>query len=606
MKERNWCGSFSPDGKRFCYLRDVDNTGNNWDVFIADFPVDHEQPVVKQYGKRLTKTGNVKLYSDWSPDAKWITYGQLNRPQRHFDVWIVSPENGEQPINLTASVKTHPKSMGYAVLDVSMESVDRAVARGNRIALMISLIFTGIGVLSAIVLVRNIVRPVKTLAVAAGRVAEGDINYKVTVSRGDEIGMLAESFNKMTDRLKASMDKIKTHSRDLEKAYRELESLDRAKDDFLSLVSHELRTPLGSMLLHAEMLLNKRVNTEEKQAHYHQTIVDQCKRLTRLVSDVLDLSKIEAGRMDLDIQPFLLREAISDIYSVMLPLLQKKNLGFDYDSVPGNIWLRGDRDKIVEVLTNIITNAVKFTPEGGSIDVSITSDSAMGTIAVRDTGIGIPEEDISKVFDRFSQLEKVDHHSEGTGLGMTISKSIVELHGGTIWIESTEGKGTTVYFTLPVNEQPQGPAKRGSSGTHIYEMTKSSADESKPVTILIVDDERSYREAIADCVRSAGYKTREASSGSEGLRLAEETIPSLIILDVMMPDVSGLDVCRILRERQDTREIPIVMLSARGQLKEKDEGLTAGADRYITKPFDYDDLILTIGELIGGDVQQKD
>jgi DNA-binding response OmpR family regulator len=123
----------------------------------------------------------------------------------------------------------------------------------------------------------------------------------------------------------------------------------------------------------------------------------------------------------------------------------------------------------------------------------------------------------------------------------------------------------------------------------------------KSSMLLIVDDERSYREAIADCVRNAGYGAMEASNGSEALRLAEEAQPSLIILDVMMPDLSGLDVCRILRGKPETKDIPIVMLSARGQLKEREEGLAAGADRYITKPFDDDDLMLTIGELTGGD-----
>jgi len=602
MEERHWSGSFSPDGKRFCYLRYADNTTNDVDVYVADFPVDYSKPVSEQYGIRITTTGNYKLYTDWAPDGSLITFGQLTHPQRYFEVWIVSPEKGAQPINLSADIETYNKLVGYAVLDITMESVNRAVARGNRIALAISLFFTGIGALCAIVLVRTIVRPVKTLADAAGKVAEGNLDQTVIIKRDDEIGMLAEAFNRMTGRLRESIRKIESHSRDLEKAYHDLESLDRAKDDFLSLVSHELRTPLGSMLLHAEMLLNRRVHSEKKQAHYHETIVNQCKRLARLVDDVLDLSKIEAGRMELALQPFLLRELLSDVYSILLSSLRKKNLRFTYDDVSQDIWLMGDRDKIVEVLTNIVTNAVKFTPQGGGIRVTLATGDGMGTVAVSDTGIGIPADDIPKVFDRFSQLEKVDHHSEGTGLGMTISKSIVELHGGTIWIESEEGKGTTVSFTLPLAESPRGhlgPSRKTDATQSGSELSGKSP--SKAALVLIVDDEKSYREAIADCVRNAGYDTLEASNGSEALLLADEAQPSLIILDVMMPDLSGLDVCRLLREKSDTRDIPVIMLSARGQIKEKEEGLAAGADRYITKPFDYDDLILTIDELTGGD-----
>jgi signal transduction histidine kinase/ActR/RegA family two-component response regulator len=603
LQDVHVCGCFSPDGTRICYIRGKRTYEGDWDVYIADFPVDVKKPLSEQYGRRLTYTGNKKWWIDWSPDGSLITYGQLMRQQSTYDVWIVSAKGDAPPENLTAAVETHKKRLGYVVLDVSLASVNRAIAGSNKVALTLFLILTGIGICCAIVMVRNIVRPVKTLADAAGKVAEGDLDLQVPVSRNDEIGVLAESFNRMTGRLKTSIEDIETRNRDLEKAYHELESLDSAKDDFLSLVSHELRTPLGSMLLHAEMLLKRQVTTREKQAHYHETIVNQCKRLTRLVNDILDLSKIEAGRMELHIQPFSLRELISDIYSVLSVSVHKKNLRFDYETVPVDIWLKGDRDKIAELLTNIITNAIKFTPEGGSIIVSLSTDGITGTIAVRDTGIGMRQEDIPKVFDRFKQLEKVDHHTEGSGLGMTISKSIVELHGGTIWIESAEGKGTTVFFTLPVTERPQEPEGLPAKSTSLHSGIKEgSKTGQKSPLLLIVDDERSYREAIADCVRNHGYGAMEASNGSEALRLAEEAQPSLIILDVMMPDLSGLDVCRMLRKKPATKKIPIVMLSARGQVKEREKGLAAGADRYITKPFDDDDLILTIGELTGGDV----
>ncbi len=602
LQDMHFCGCFSPDGTRICYLRRVRTIRDEWDVFIADFPVDTTKPVSEQHGRRLTYTGQIKSWTDWSPDGSLISYGQRTTEQPNYDIWIVSAKGDKPPENLTAGVETYKKRMGYVVLDVSTAGVNRAIAGGNRIAAALSLLLTGIGILCAVVMVRNIVRPVKTLADAAGKVAEGNLNSQVPVSRDDEIGALAESFNRMTGRLKDSMQKIETHSRDLEKAYHDLESLDRAKDEFLSLVSHELRSPLGSMLLHADMLLKKQVPTEEKQAHYHETIVNQCKRLTRLVNDILDLSKIEAGRMELNIQPFSLRKLLSDVYSVLSASIQKKNLRFDYTAVPDRVWLKGDRDKIAEVLTNIITNSIKFTPEGGSISVAASTTGGTGTVAVRDTGIGIPEEDIPKVFDRFSQLEKVEHHAEGSGLGMTISKSLVELHGGKIWIESAAGNGTTVFFTLPAAESQRETAGLPEKTSYAKAGVMNRDEPGRMVPLLlVVDDERSYREAIADCVRNAGYAALEAADGNEALRLAEEARPSLVILDVMMPDLSGLDVCRILREKPETKDIPVIMLSARGQIKEKEEGLKAGADRYITKPFDNESLMLAIGELLGGD-----
>ena len=220
-------------------------------------------------------------------------------------------------------------------------------------------------------------------------------------------------------------------------------------------------------------------------------------------------------------------------------------------------------------------------------------------IAIKDTGPGIEEEKIPKVFDRFSQLDDINHHSEGTGLGMAISKSIIERHGGTIWIESNLGKGTTVFFTVPVAEKCPEPAIDTGS-EDMRDIEKAEKPEHKPemIKILIVDDEISYRQAIADCVQDAGYESLEAVGGNDALSMVHEHRPVLIILDVMMRGLSGLDVCRILREDPETSAIKIIMLSAWGQEKEKEKGLEAGADRYMTKPFDYMELIKAIQELL--------
>ncbi len=251
--------------------------------------------------------------------------------------------------------------------------------------------------------------------------------------------------------------------------------------------------------------------------------------------------------MQFTFEALAVRELLSDIYSSMRSSLDRKGLHFDCESLPDDICLRGDRDKITQVLTNIILNAIKFTPEGGSINVSFTRNMKMGTVVVKDTGKGIRREDIQKVFDRFSQLEDIDYHSEGTGLGMTISKSIIEGHGGTIWIDSELDKGTTVSFTLPLIEKPHESFLRKDSYV-LPNVEKSVKSPRKTISkkLLIVDDEISYRQAIADCVKSSGYESIEASNGHEALRMVREYRPVLVILDVMMRDLSGLNVCRML------------------------------------------------------------
>lgn len=277
-------------------------------MFVADFTGEGRlQTNETNYGTQLTFTGGEKGFVDWSPDGKWIAYVEgVNIGHRGEGIWIVPSEGGD-PINLTGSLQTRRKMVGFAVLDVSMNSLNRAIANGNYIALIITTIMTGIGAICAIVLVRNVVHPVDNLEKAVSKVADGDLDQKVSIQRSDEIGSLAKSFNRMTHQLKTALKDIKSRNRELEKAYKELETLDKAKDDFLSLVSHELRTPLSSILLSSQMLLRGQVDSEEKKTAYIATIVDDSKRLTRLINDVLDLSKIEAGRMTFTIESLNIR-----------------------------------------------------------------------------------------------------------------------------------------------------------------------------------------------------------------------------------------------------------------------------------------------------------
>jgi len=450
------------------------------EVFIVDTVgviVAHQDTT--RIGKRIESAAEL----DTLPEQKWlptkrkniwrtITLIEIERTAAGSDEKLLfpPPENVDHP-EKTETRESYKEKLGYVILDVSLESMNRALTVSTRWAVIITLFMIFGGVLAVVYLVRSVAVPIYNLADATRAVAQGDLDQTVPVQRKDEIGILADSFNNMIRQLKASREKIEAWNRELEakvaertkeleekhneleKAYDALKTLDKAKDDFLSLVSHELRTPLSSILLYSEMLLDGVADGEESRVEFLSTIVENCKRLTRLINDVLDLSKIEAGRMLFKLEELNFQELLVETLSGIRPAIESKGIKFSQENVEKGLPLWGDRDKIIQVLTNVISNAIKFTPESGNISVSFTNQGKMVLITVRDTGKGIKKEDIPKVFDRFSQLESIDHHSSGTGLGMTISKSIIERLNGEIWIESEFGQGTAVFITLPRAER---------------------------------------------------------------------------------------------------------------------------------------------------------
>jgi len=424
------------------------------------------------YSARLDSS----LPRQWLPTEReniWRTVEliEIERHQTESDETTLfsSPRNSS---NVNASPgSSYLEELGYVVLEVSLESMNRAVAAGTRRAVLITLVMLFAGALATVYMVRKVAVPIYRLVDATKRVAEDDLDQEVKVGRSDEIGVLASSFNHMTRQLKVSRARIEAWNRELEakvaartreledkhyeleRAYEALKTLDKAKDDFLSLVSHELRTPLSSVLLYSEMLLDGMDDSKNTRKEFLAIIVENCRRLTRLINDVLDLSKIEAGRMPFKLVELEFENIVAETLSGLRPTIDAKRIKFSSRVLDRGFRLWGDRDKVIQVLTNVISNAAKFTPELGSVAITLESNGRMGRISVRDTGKGIRKEDIPKVFERFSHLESIDYHTEGSGLGMTISKSILEKLNGEIWIESEVGVGTTVFITLPKADQ---------------------------------------------------------------------------------------------------------------------------------------------------------
>lgn len=402
--------------------------------------------------------------------------------QRDDEEFLFSPM-ADPPTDGPDSVlfSSHVQPLGYVVLDVSLERMNRELAGSIRRALLVTTLMILAGVLLVFFSVRRIVQPVFMLASATRDIAKGYFGRTIPVDSRDELGVLADSFNRMSRQLKDSRDNVETLNRELEervaestaelknryqeleKTFAELKSLNSAKDDFLSLITHEFRTPLGSIQLFSEMLLKGIDSTDTRRADFLATIIKNCRRLSRLINDILDISRIEAGQMQFDFRQFDLQAAAEETLFSLKPLLERHRMICRCTFSDGAINIVSDRDRVVQVLTNILTNAIKFSPDKGTIVIEITRKAGEVVISVRDSGKGIRPEDIPKVFDMYSQFENIREKSLGSGLGMTISRLIVEHLGGKIWLFSKPGQGTTVHFTLPlVPEESNGDREEES------------------------------------------------------------------------------------------------------------------------------------------------
>ncbi|MFC1492952.1 ATP-binding protein [candidate division KSB1 bacterium] len=376
----------------------------------------------------------------------------------------------------TTAMEIESRLIGIAWVGVSTKNLNAAIDRITRTGIIITAAIILPGIFFTIILMtRFITKPLHSLMHATEFVASGDLDYQVKVDRKDEIGILAKSFNQMTEELKKSRKKIegwnkvlefrvmkrteelsrknlelKKYSNELQNAVEELTTLDKSKDVFLALVSHELRTPLSSIVAYTEVLLDDMADTKEEEKEYLNIIKNESDRLTRLINDVLDISKMEAGRMPFDFRTHELNGMINSSVTGLTSLANKKDIVIFNNLENSDILVNVDADKIIQVISNLISNAIKFSPDNASIIISGKENKNMVEIAVADKGIGIRKKDFEKVFDKFRQIEDVKHHSEGTGLGMPISKLIIENHNGKIWFDSKINKGTTFYFTLPL------------------------------------------------------------------------------------------------------------------------------------------------------------
>jgi signal transduction histidine kinase len=367
-----------------------------------------------------------------SSAATGSAIGENLRHRKVLSAWAVVPTSGWRVF------VEQPESAAFAPLSGKIWKTALLIAA-----------FVAVAVGLSILLARRLVRPIKRLQVAAEAIGAGAYDERIELDRKDELGALASAFNVMAERVQELIGGLERRVAERTKA---LEIASKHKSDFLANMSHELRTPLNAIVGFSQVLKQKLFGqVNEKQEEYLDDILSSADHLLALINDILDLSKVEAGQVELEVGLFSLREALERGVVMVRERASKNGVRLQLELDPSVDLVQGDERRIRQVVFNLLSNAVKFTPQGGEIDVSAARVDGEVHVAVRDTGPGIGVQDQVRIFEEFQQARDTNgERPEGTGLGLALTKSLVELHGGRIWVDSEPGRGSTFTFTLPV------------------------------------------------------------------------------------------------------------------------------------------------------------
>jgi signal transduction histidine kinase/DNA-binding response OmpR family regulator len=392
--------------------------------------------------------------------------------------------------------------------------------------------------------------------------------------------------------------------------------MDQMKSRFFANISHEFRTPLTLILGPLEQLLAK--NKDEESQTTFSVMRRNGLRLLQLINQLLDLSRLDSGKMTIQVRPTDLVSLSRALVMSFISLAERKKIHLIFDPEADQLVGYVDKDKFEKILTNLLSNAFKFTGDGGEIRVVLrpvdeTADRWV-EMSVADTGIGISAEHIGKIFDRFYQVDSaVARENEGTGIGLALTKELVELHKGTITVQSEQGRGSRFTVRLPVGKEQWSEKEIAPGEVDIYapqsrvvedlfpEAETPKAKTGRDITgrpvVLIVEDNADVRGYVRGFL-SESYEVLEAGNGKEALKSAQEATVDLVISDVMMPEMDGIELCRTLKNDERTSHIPVILLTARATSEGKLEGLDIGADDYVIKPFDAREVLARVKNLI--------
>jgi len=496
-----------------------------------------------------------------------------------------------------------------------------AIQRNTRRTVLLCLFSVLVASFAGLRTARWIVKPIERIRDSAAALAEGRFKARIQENRQDELGDLSRVFNDMAGQLRESFKALEVRNATITRQNRELErkvsertaalslanehlvqaiakaeSASQAKTEFLANMSHEIRTPMNAVLGMAELLLSSELSPEQRE--YVETLTFAARALLGLLNDILDLSKIEARKVELHPEPMRVRELLETVTRTLRPQAEAKGLSLGWDAgegVPEAV--RADGSKLRQVLLNLVSNAVKFTEEGGvSVSVSMAEACPAGegpggvervvlTFSVRDTGIGLLPRDQARVFESFVQVEgTLARRQGGTGLGLTIARRLVEAMGGSLTLHSSPGQGSLFFFTLVLPSCPERDCATQEEAAPVR--------PARPLRVLLAEDNRINRMVAAKLMEMSGHEVRTAVNGREALALLEQEAFDAVILDVRMPDMDGLETARRIRAGGGpwNAGVPIVALTGNAMPEEREEAMRAGMDQFLVKPVSRADL----------------
>lgn len=408
--------------------------------------------------------------------------------------------------------------------------------------------------------------------------------YTVFDSRDQAAQAAAEATAGMraqTDRLREARDRA--------------QESDRLKTTFLANMSHELRTPLNAVIGLSSVLLNRTFGElSPKQEDYLQRISTSGDHLLELIDDMLDLARIEAGREYLDLEDVCVVTVVDEAVAMLRPEAENKSIELTRTDAPDELMVQADRRRLRQVVINLLTNALKFTPEGGKVRIDVSRGPATAHIAVRDTGIGIPSRHQDTIFKPFHQVDSTLNRSRGgSGLGLALTKRLVSMHGGQINLESTEGLGSTFTVSLPAG------VRNLRSRLESSDSTSGLRDRSlRGLRVLVAEDSQVNRMLMVDLLELSGCEVLEAEDGAEAVELARTERPDLIVLDIQLPVMDGVMVAEIIRNDEMLSGVPILAATAQAMPHEVDRIRSAGIDGYLAKPFTQDQFLTSVRRIV--------
>ena len=395
--------------------------------------------------------------------------------------------------------------------------------------------------------------------------------------------------------------RVADRTSELSIANAELSRVMRSKDDFLSTMSHELRTPLNAILGLSESLSeNIYGELNEKQARSIETIAESGHHLLSLINDLLDIAKIGAGKMDLDMSSANVEDACKSSMRFISGLASKKKISVSLTIDPSAATIHADQRRLKQILVNLLSNAVKFTNDGGHVALQTKGDRERNAldISIIDNGIGISTIDLERLFRPFTQLDsKLSRQYSGTGLGLSLVLRLAELHGGSVEVKSELGKGSCFTVSLPWNE-----SKTELSHEHSVKnrAKATSNDATMGPLILIADDNEINLSTVCDYLLAHGFRVIQARNGLEAVQAVRNHNPELVLMDIQMPVMDGIDAIKSLRADRSFVSIPILALTSRAMIGDQDRCIEAGADEYLSKPVHLKQLVKIILSRLSG------